>query len=63
MQICILHIGFSTGGHKNPHTTSPERFINLRKPSLPEAKWTPIHLLEDILPNDANGLEAYLTTC
>ena len=62
MHICILHIGFSKGGHNNPHSTSPERFINLLKPSLPEAKWTTIHCLEDNLPNDANGFDVYLIT-
>ena len=62
MNICILHIGFSNEGHKNRHTNSPERFINLLEPSLPEAKWTTIHCLEDSLPDDANGSDAYLIT-
>ena len=62
MHICILHIGFSNKDLKNLHTTSPERFINLLKPSLPEAKWTTIHCLEDNLPNDANGFDVYLIT-
>ena len=62
MHICILHIGFSKEGHQNLHTTSPERFINLLKPSLPEAKWTTIHCLEDNLPNDTNEFDVYLIT-
>jgi len=62
MNICILHIGLSNEGHKNRHTTSPERFINLLKPSLPEAKWTTIHCLEDSLPDDTNQFDAYLIT-
>ena len=62
MNICILHIGFSNESHKNRHTTSPERFINLLEPSLPEAKWTTIHCLEDSLPGDANQFHAYLIT-
>jgi len=62
MHICILHIGFSKGVHQNPRTTSPERFINLLKPSLPEAKWTTIHCLEDNLPNDTNEFDVYLIT-
>ena len=59
MNICILHIGFSNVSHKNRHTTSPERFINLLKPSLTEAKWTTIHCLEDSLPGDANQFDVY----
>jgi len=62
MKICILHIGLSNKGHKNRHTTSPERFIKLLKPSLPEAQWTTIHCLEDSLPDDAIGFDAYLIT-
>ena len=62
MHICILHIGFAKGDHQNRHTTSPERFIDLLEPSLPEAKWTTIHCLEDNLPDDANGFDVYLIT-
>jgi len=62
MHICILHIGFSKGDHQSSHTTSPERFINLLEPSLPEAKWTTIHCLEDNLPEDVNGFDVYLIT-
>ena len=62
MNICILHIGFSNGSHKNRHSTSPERFINLLKPLLSEAKWTTIHCLEDSLPVDANQFDVYLIT-
>ena len=62
MHICILHIGFDNDGLNNRHKTSPERFINLLKPSLPEAKWTTIHCLEDNLPDDAKGFDAYLIT-
>ena len=62
MHICILHIGFDNDSLNKRHKTSPERFINLLKPSLPEAKWTTIHCLEDNLPNDANGFDVYLIT-
>ena len=62
MHICILHIGFDNDNLNKRHKTSPERFINLLKPSLPEAKWTTIHCLEDNLPSDANGFDAYLIT-
>ena len=62
MHICILHIGFDNDGLNKRHKTSPERFINLLKPSLPEAKWTTIHCLEDNLPNDADGFDVYLIT-
>ena len=62
MHICILHIGFDNDNLNKRHKTSPERFINLLKPSLPEAKWTTIHCLEDNLPNDANGFDVYLIT-
>ena len=62
MHICILHIGFDNDSLNKRHKTSPERFINLLKPSLPEAKWTTIHCLEDNLPDDANGFDAYLIT-
>ena len=62
MHICILHIGFSKGDHQSSHKTSPERFINLLEPSLPEAKWTTIHCLEDNLPEDVNGFDVYLIT-
>ena len=62
MHICILHIGFDNDNLNNRHKTSPERFINLLKPSLPEAKWTTVHCLEDKLPDDANGFDAYLIT-
>ena len=62
MHICILHIGFDNDGLNKRHKTSPERFINLLKPSLPEAKWTTIHCLEDNLPDDANGFDVYLIT-
>ena len=62
MHICILHIGFAKGDNQNRHTTSPERFIDLLEPSLPEAKWTTIHCLEDSLPDDANGFDVYLIT-
>ena len=62
MHICILHIGFDNDNLNKRHKTSPERFINLLKPSLPEAKWTTIHCLEDNLPDDAKGFDAYLIT-
>ena len=62
MHICILHIGFDNDNLNKRHKTSPERFINLLKPSLPEAKWTTIHCLEDDLPNDADGFDVYLIT-
>ena len=62
MHICILHIGFDNDSLNKRHKTSPERFINLLKPSLPEAKWTTIHCLEDNLPNDADGFDVYLIT-
>ncbi len=62
MHICILHIGFDNDSLNKRHKTSPERFINLLKPSLPEAKWTTIHCLEDDLPNDADGFDVYLIT-
>ena len=62
MHICILHIGFDNDSLNKRHKTSPERFINLLKPSLPEAKWTTIHCLEDNLPDDASGFDAYLIT-
>ena len=62
MHICILHIGFDNDSLNKRHKTSPERFINLLKPSLPEAKWTTIHCLEDNLPDDANGFDVYLIT-
>jgi len=62
MHICILHIGFDNDNLNKRHKTSPERFINLLKPSLPEAKWTTIHCLEDNLPDDANRFDAYLIT-
>ena len=62
MHICILHIGFDNDSLNKRHKTSPERFINLLKPSLPEAKWTTIHCLEDNLPDDANGFNVYLIT-
>ena len=62
MHICILHIGFDNNGLNKRHKTSPERFIKLLKPSLPEAKWTTIHCLEDNLPDDANGFDVYLIT-
>ena len=62
MHICILHIGLAKGDNQNRHTTSPERFIDLLEPSLPEAKWTTIHCLEDSLPDDANGFDVYLIT-
>ena len=62
MHICILHIGFDNDNLNKRHKTSPERFINLLKPSLPEAKWTTIHCLEDNLPDDANGFDVYLIT-
>ena len=62
MHICILHIGFDNDGLNKRHKTTPERFIKLLKPSLPEAKWTTIHCLEDNLPVDANGFDVYLIT-
>ena len=62
MHICILHIGFDNDNLNKRHKTSPERFINLLKPSLPEAKWTTIHCLEDNLPDDATGFDVYLIT-
>ena len=62
MHICILHIGFDNDSLNKRHKTSPERFINLLKPSLPEAKWTTIHCLEDNLTNDADGFDVYLIT-
>ena len=62
MHICILHIGFDNDILNKRHKNSPERFINLLKPSLPEAKWTTIHCLEDDLPNDADGFDVYLIT-
>ena len=62
MHICILHIGFNNDGLNKRHKTSPERFINLLKPSLPEAEWTTIHCLEDNLPGDTNGFDVYLIT-
>ena len=62
MHICILHIGFNNDGLNKRHKTSPERFINLLKPSLPEARWTTIHCLEDNLPSDTNGFDVYLIT-
>ena len=62
MHICILHIGFDNDSLNKRHKSSPERFINLLKPSLPEAKWSTIHCLEDNWPDDANGFDAYLIT-
>ena len=62
MHICILHIGFDNDSLNKRHKTSPDRFINLLKPSLPEAKWTTIHCLEDNLPDDGNGFDVYLIT-
>jgi len=59
MHICILHIGFND---RTINKRSPERFMDLLKPSLPEAKWTTIHCLEDNLPEDANGFDVYLIT-
>ena len=62
MHICILHIGLAKGDNQNHHTTSPERFIDLLETSLPEAKWTTIHCLEDSLPDDPHGFDVYLIT-
>ena len=62
MHICILHIGFDNDSLNKRHKTSPERFINLLKPSLPEAKWTTIHCLEDNLPDNTNEFDVYLIT-
>ena len=59
MHICILHIGFND---RTINKRSPERFMDLLKPSLPEAKWTTIHCLEDNLPEDAIGFDVYLIT-
>ena len=62
MNICILHIGVSNNQLNNKHQSSPVRFQNLLEPFLPNTKWSTIHCLDEIIPNNVSGFDAYLIT-
>ena len=62
MHICILNIGIPDGSINKHHKPSPERFIDLLGPLLPESDWTTINCLEDDLAFNIEKYDAYLIT-
>ena len=62
MNICILHIGPSSIPTKNTYPSSPTRFFNLLQPFLPNANWSTVHCLDEIMPKKATEFDAYLIT-
>lgn len=61
MHICILHIGHTEPGTRPKHAPSPIRFQAALSPHLPDASWTTISAVTDVLPTP-NSFDAYLIT-
>ena len=61
MDICILHIGHTEPDEKPKHLPSPERFRRALAPLLPDANWTVISAVKDILPTPS-AFDAYIIT-